>query len=164
MQLDGAGWVQGGRVQVRKVILRRVEDRIRETQGEGDTGEWLHNELLDRMDAPELEDDILNRPVDEIVKEIETDLGVARYAEEKEWLRRTPLDVAVLAARAAAQPGKIRSVATDAWCAAPEQVGGAVPRPSAKRTRDAGGRAAEGRARVGRWIITSTGRWIIAPA
>lgn len=101
------------RTVVRKQVLRRCEDHIagaafnnrRGRTPELDTG-TLHTELLERIDSPDLEDDIQNRPLEDIVNEICRDLGLG--LQDLPGLcpapRRTPADLATLAARAASPP------------------------------------------------------------
>ena len=96
------------RTAARKRIIREVEDRIgratdadpnRDTEANAAD---LHAELRDRLDAPDLDDDITTRPVAEIITEICRDLGLASPPGIQPWQRRTPADVADLHARAAA--------------------------------------------------------------
>jgi hypothetical protein len=54
------------------------------------------------MEAPELEEELATRPVEEIIDEIRRDLGVYGELSLQFWKRRTPADVAALNARAAA--------------------------------------------------------------
>ncbi len=84
----------------RRRIIRAVEDRIdREARGEREA-ERMHAELLERLDSPDLDDDIEGRPVTDIIIEIFNDLGFDAPGASP-WKRRTPADVAVLSARAA---------------------------------------------------------------
>ena len=91
----------------RKRIIREVEDAIGRT-GEaeiwdtGSTAAGLRAELRDRLDAPDLDDDIASRPVADIITEICRDLGLASPPGTHPWQRRTPMDVADLRTRAAA--------------------------------------------------------------
>jgi hypothetical protein len=85
------------RVAARKQIIRTVEDLI-DRDAPADEAESLHAELLDRLDSPDLEYDIANRPVEDIIVEMRRDLGLAAQAGK----RRTPEDVALLHARASA--------------------------------------------------------------
>jgi hypothetical protein len=58
--------------------------------------------LLERLDSPELGDEIDNRPADEIITDIRRDLDTAGVPGYKHpWKRRTPEDVGTLHARAA---------------------------------------------------------------
>ena len=105
----GPGAADGlARVQARRRILRRVEDAIHR-EARGDEAERLHGDLLDRLDAPELDDDLATRPVEEIIDEICIDLGLGEHAKFGLWKRRTPGESAVLWARAAARPGEARA-------------------------------------------------------
>ena len=91
------------RTAARKRILRVVEDTIGRTANDGpDTPDALRAELRDRLDAPDLEDDIATRPVADIIQEICRDLGLAAHPGTQPFQRRTPADVARLCARAAA--------------------------------------------------------------
>ena len=97
------------RVSARKGILRAVEDRI-DRVAEAGEAEALHAELLERMDAPELEREIAGRPVVEIIGEICRDLGLDRWPETHPSLRRRPADVTALHRRAEAEVGATRMV------------------------------------------------------
>ncbi len=95
------------RTAARKRILRAVEDTLgRQDYDDSyrvcDPTEALHAELLDRMDAPDLDKDIATRPIDDIIKDILRDLGLAALPGTRPWKRRTPSDIAELNARAAA--------------------------------------------------------------
>ncbi len=92
------------RTAARKRILRAVEDAIQRPADNPDCDdpETLHAELLDRMDAPDLDDEIADRPVPDIIKDICRDLGLAALPGTRPWKRRTPADIAGLHARAAA--------------------------------------------------------------
>ena len=96
------------RILARKRILRVVEDEIHD-KFDGETAEAMRQELLERLDSPELEDDIDTRPIDEIIIDIRRDLDTAgtpgfRHA----WKRRTPDDVANLHGVAATTPSGTR--------------------------------------------------------
>ncbi len=103
------------RTAARKGILRAIEDTIqRKDFDDGyancDSPEVLTAELRERMDAPDLDADIASRPVEDIIKDILRDLGLAALPGSRPWKRRTPADIAELNARAAAptpahQPG-----------------------------------------------------------
>jgi len=95
------------RTAARKQILRAVEDTLgRQDYDDSyrvcDPTEALHAELLDRMDAPDLDRDIESRPIDNIIKDVLRDLGLAALPGTRPWKRRTPADIALLNARAAA--------------------------------------------------------------
>ncbi len=94
------------RAAARKRILRAVEDSIQRTAQDDGPGsaeaEALAAELHDRLDAPDLDDDIGSRPVADIITEICRDLGLAALPGTTPWKRRTPADIEQLCARAAA--------------------------------------------------------------
>ncbi|MGI4953947.1 MAG: hypothetical protein ACRYGM_19270 [Janthinobacterium lividum] len=92
------------RIASRKQILRTVEDTITRTRTETEQ-ESLHQELRDRLDAPDLEDEIADRPTIEIINDILRDLGLAAVPGcANPWTRRTPTQAASLTARAAQPP------------------------------------------------------------
>ena len=98
------------RTAARKRILRAVEDTIHRAHNQGDAAERLNAELRERLDAPDLDDDIRSRPIAEIINDISRDLGLLSLPGDHAWPRRTPADLAQLHARAAAptrapQPG-----------------------------------------------------------
>src|SRR5438094_651039 len=82
-----------------RIILRDVEDAIHRAAN-GPAAERLAAELHDRLDAPDLDDDILHRPIADIVTEICRDLGLAAAYGATPWKRRTPRDLEALRARA----------------------------------------------------------------
>jgi hypothetical protein len=89
------------RVAARKQIIRTVEDTIQRTAEHPDDAEALHGELRERLDSPDLEDDIHSRPIIEIIADICRDLGLAHSPGSHPWKRRTPADLARLVAYAA---------------------------------------------------------------
>ncbi len=96
------------RVAARRRILREVEDVI-QRKADGADAEALQAELCERLDAPELEDDIGDRPVAEIIADICRDLGLAAMPGTRPWKRRTPQDIEALCACAAQPPGAGRA-------------------------------------------------------
>ena len=92
------------RVAARKRIFRTVEDVIQRHEDDVDT-ESLQEELMDRMDSPDLEDEIRARPIEDIITDIVRDLGLAQVPGNHPWKRRTPEDLARLCALAAQAPG-----------------------------------------------------------
>jgi len=95
------------RAAARKRILREVEDVIGRkahdsSYADCDNAEVLAAELHERLDAPDLDDDLSHRPVAEIITEIRRDLGLDALPGARPWKRRTPEDIAQLCARAAA--------------------------------------------------------------
>ncbi len=97
----------GRRTVARGQIIRDVEDAIARTARGKEAG-TLHAELLDRLDAPDLELALAHRPVADIVADICRDLGLDNCLGARPWKRRTPTDVERLVARAAARPGDPR--------------------------------------------------------
>ena len=97
------------RTAARRRIIREVEDAIQRTGASTSDGrdgaETLQAELRDRLDAPDLDDDISTRPAAEIISEICRDLGLAMPSGLHPWKRRTPDDIARLCAAAAAPSG-----------------------------------------------------------
>ena len=102
------------RVAARKRILREVEDTIERlprtetgTETDRDTdAAALRAELVERLDSPDLDDDIDTRPVADIIIDIVRDLGLGnRY--NLSYKRRTPADLRTLHERAA-QPTRTR--------------------------------------------------------
>ena len=91
------------RAEARAAIIRRVEDRIA-TSADRSEAEPLRAEFHERLDSPDLEDDLGRRPVADIIQEICNDLGLDAMPE---WgippmhQRRTPRDVARVLQRAA---------------------------------------------------------------
>ena len=84
----------------RKEIFRRVDDAImREAPDE--QAESLRAELLERLDAPDLDDEIRCRPIDSVIRNICADLHLVEEYEKRIWRRRTPADLSAIAAVAA---------------------------------------------------------------
>ncbi len=91
------------RADARKRILRETEDTIQRAHNpDSDAAEALQTELRERLDTPDLEDDLTHRPVAEIITEIRRDLGLDAHPGTRPFKRRTPKDIGDLAARAAA--------------------------------------------------------------
>ena len=101
------------RIAARQQIIRVIEDNI-QRHAEDDEADELHEELLDRMDSPDLDDDITTRPIADIIADICRDLGLAHVPGNHPWKRRTPADLTLLRARAAAPPGNPGLGATEA--------------------------------------------------
>ncbi len=98
------------RAAARRRIIREVEDAIQREAGGADA-EALGTELHERLDAPELDDEIGDRPVAEVITEICRDLGLLTLLGNHPWKRRTPADIAALCTRAAQAPGAAPSLA-----------------------------------------------------
>ena len=101
------------RTAARKRILRAVEDAIhRATDGPSTDSRAdadvlraeRQAELLDRLDSPDLDEDLTHRPIPDIIADLCRDLGLAAQPGQP-WPRRTPADIALLRARAASHPG-----------------------------------------------------------
>ncbi len=87
------------RAEMKRRVIRAVEDVIQRETDEA-AGERLEAELLERVDSPEMEEDLDTRPVGEIITEICRDLGLGVPEGTHPYKRRTPEDVAALHARA----------------------------------------------------------------
>jgi hypothetical protein len=85
------------RPDARPAILREVEDIIRDTAEESDA-KALRHDLHDRLDTLDLEDELHNRPVADIIREICTGLGLDDVNGASLSGRRTPADEARLRA------------------------------------------------------------------
>ena len=101
----------------RQRIIRTVEDAIQRDADEYEAAA-LNAELDERLDSPDLEDDIAGRPIADIIAEICRDFGLAHVPGNHPWKRRTPADIADLNARAAAP------------CTQPRPVSSAHPNPA----------------------------------
>ena len=119
--------IAGPRMAARRRIIRDVEDAIQRS-AEGAEAEGLEAELRERMDSPDLADDIDGRPVAEIIADICRDLGIAASPGSHPWKRRTPDDVAALCARAAC-------VVTDLAGTGPPRMVRPTPRESLTSVR-----------------------------
>ncbi len=113
------------RVAARRRILREVADVI-QRRAEGVEAEAMHAELSERLDAPDLEDDIDGRPVAEIIADICRDLGLAAMPGTRPWKRRTPRDIEALCTRAA-QPRAVPSPAAVHAAPARAEIGAGPP-------------------------------------
>jgi hypothetical protein len=105
------------RTAARRKIIRDVEDAIQATAAPGKEAK-LHAELLERLERPELDIDIANRPIGEIVTDITRDLGLPDLDGNQPWRRRTPHDIAILNARAEKRTGEALSAEIEALIAA----------------------------------------------
>ena len=103
------------RAATRRRIIREVEDAIQRTASAANDGrddpQTLQAELRDRLDTPDLDDDIATRPTADIISEICRDLGLAAPpGGAHPWKRRTSHDIAHLCTAAAA-PSSTRNPA-----------------------------------------------------
>lgn len=96
------------RLAARKQLIRAVEDRIqRRTEGATDAV-VLRAELHERLDTPDLDDDLAHLPVAELVKAICRDLGLENDIPGlRPWPRRTPAELRALCLRAAQPAPKV---------------------------------------------------------
>ena len=79
-----AGWPRAASsddrtAMVRRQVARRVTDMIRNA-ADGEAAERLFDELAERLGDPAIEHEILALPVEEIVRRISRDLGLAAHA------------------------------------------------------------------------------------
>jgi hypothetical protein len=105
------------RIAARKKIIRDVEDAIQANAEPGEE-EKLHAEFLERLDRPELDNEIASRGIAEIVTDITRDLGIAGLYDAHPWKRRTPHDIAILNAWAEKRAGEALSAELAALIAA----------------------------------------------
>jgi hypothetical protein len=75
----GAGSADDRAAMVRRQVVRGVAEVIR-SRADGETAERLFDELAERLDDPEFGRDLLALPVEEIVRRISRDLGLAADA------------------------------------------------------------------------------------
>ena len=102
---DPAAKSPQNRIAARKHIIRDVENAIQRHAPRPTDAACLQAELLDRLDSPDLDDDIDNLPIPEIITNICRDFGLAETRPGgRPWKRRTPDDIALLCARAARLP------------------------------------------------------------
>ncbi len=94
---DPVAHAGSSRVAARRRIIRAVEDAI-EYEGKGDKAESLHAGFLERLDAPDVDEDI--------IADICHDLGLATLPGLRLWKRRMPADIAVLCERAQGRGGR----------------------------------------------------------
>jgi hypothetical protein len=109
---------RSNRIAARKRIIRDVEDAIQREARSPSEQETLHGEFLDRLDRPDLDDEIADRSPADIVTDITRDLGVTGVYDAHPAKRRTPHDIAILNARAAQIPGAAPSAELRALLAA----------------------------------------------
>jgi hypothetical protein len=91
------------RLAARKRLIRGVEDAI-QREARGDWAEALNVEFRERLDDPDLDDDLGQMPVNEVIAIVCRDLGIAHVPGTHPWKRRTPRDVLDLCALAARPP------------------------------------------------------------
>ncbi len=93
------------RTAARKRIIREVEDNITRARRPESEADALQAEFQDRLDSPDLLDEIDTRPTPEIIADILRDLDLAALpGMGRPWRRRTPADITHLLARASHPP------------------------------------------------------------
>lgn len=92
------------RTHARQQVIRTVEESIG-NKAEPADAPALRLELLERVDAPEFDTDLAHRSPGELIQEICRDLGLADIPAVLRYPRRTPEDIAILRAQAAAPAG-----------------------------------------------------------
>jgi hypothetical protein len=97
------------RAAARRRIIRGMEDRIQRNVGPAEA-DRMYAELMERMDSPDLEDELLDRPVADIILDIARDFGIEASPGTHPWKRRTPADIAELRERAAMPPPNLRTI------------------------------------------------------
>ena len=112
----------------RRRILREVEDAIQRHES-GARAASLHAEALERMDGPDLDDDIAHTPIGQIITDICRDLGLHAPGTPHPWKRRTPTDIATLNAQAARPPLPERSGPAQPEAATPWRPTNPRPKP-----------------------------------
>ena len=85
----------------RKKIIRDVQDVIQRSDETDKEKRSLRAELLERIDAPDMADEIDHRPAKAIITDLIRDFGLAHLPGTHPWARRTPADIAILNAQAA---------------------------------------------------------------
>ena len=92
------------RAMQRKQVIRTVEETIDRKADPADAGA-LRRELLERVDTLDFDTDLAHRSPADLIKNLCRDLGAADIPGLYTFPRRTPDDVALLNAQAAALPG-----------------------------------------------------------
>lgn len=95
------------RTAARARLIREVQDTI-QTKARPADADALRAELIDRLDSPELDADLLARPVADLIADFLRDLGLAHPPGARPIGRRTPADIAHLNLLAALPPGQAK--------------------------------------------------------
>ena len=95
-------------IAARRRIVRAVEDAI-QAAADNDRAEALRREAQDRLDAPDLDEDILSRPVNDIIAAICADLGLPPAPPGLRQRRPSPVDAARPARNPSAPPESLAS-------------------------------------------------------
>ena len=88
----------------REDILREVTDVIQRSAETEEEEASLLAELDERVDSPEMAEDLEDRPVKDLITELLRDFGLAHLPGTHPWARRTPADIRALKRRAARAP------------------------------------------------------------
>ncbi len=89
-------------LQARKEIIREVEDAI-EIKADPADADALRVELVERLESLDFADDLAHRSPADLIRELCSDLGlVTNFSGRPLHRRRTPDDIAILCAQAAA--------------------------------------------------------------
>ena len=106
------------RVAARRRIIRAVQDAIQRPFEDPAQARSRESELRERLDAPELNEDLdhdlATRPIADIITEICNDLGLGAMPGTRPYQRRTPKDVETLRTLAAS-PSRTRPRPLDRW-------------------------------------------------
>lgn len=94
-------------IDIRRHVIRQVEDTIVTVVKDPDEADDLRRELIERMDTLEFAHDLARRPSSEVITELCHDLGLNKIPGLRAFPRRTPDDIAILCAQAAAPPGTL---------------------------------------------------------
>ncbi len=120
------------RTAARARLIREVQDTI-QTKARPADADALRAELIDRLDAPELDADLLNRPVADLIADFLRDLGLAHPPGARPIGRRTPADIARLNLLAALPPGQAAATAATFPRPEPPRRPAPPPPPSAPK-------------------------------
>ena len=85
-------------------ILREVADVIQRSAATDEQEASLLAELDERVDSPEMAEDLEDRPVQDLITELLRDFGLAHLPGTHPWARRTPADIRALKRHAARAP------------------------------------------------------------
>ena len=88
------------RTSARRYIIRALEDGLHSEVSDQTQRDALTAEVHERLDGPDVADDLDGRPLRDIIREIRRDLGLDTLPGSQIVVRRTPQDIAVLCARA----------------------------------------------------------------
>ena len=121
------------RTAARARLLREVQDAI-QTKARPADADALRAELIDRLDAPELDADLLTRPVADLVADFLRDLGLAHPPGARPIGRRTPPDNARRNHHAAQPPRHAAAMAATFPRPEPPRRPPPPPPPAPKRS------------------------------